>query len=110
MHKILYSFIKAGDIGIKNRSLQLCTIFFIILFQAPVLIKNISKFLLFTEQSRTHSDSDSDNSGDGRSLELASSHSSDDDISSRHHSTIKSMGNLNTYSSSPITMTALPYF
>lgn len=45
---------------------------------------------LFNTETARHSDSDSDNSVDGRSLELASSHSSDDDISSRHHSTLKS--------------------
>lgn len=39
------------------------------------------------EGSRNQTDSDSENSVDGRSLELASSHSSDDDVSSRpHHS------------------------
>lgn len=40
--------------------------------------------IFFSERSR-QTDSDSDNSVDGRSLELASSHSSDDDVSSRQH-------------------------
>ncbi|KAK6640052.1 hypothetical protein RUM43_008329 [Polyplax serrata] len=42
-------------------------------------------------------DSDSDNSVDGRSLELASSHSSDDDTSSRPHRSTKRMKNTSNY-------------